>query len=368
MSLFAFLLFFCPEFSFLVYLLNMFFAFRDVRGLPPGMGPVLCEPKLGPGCPETVSVALSVLGALNRVRVGVWVPAYHKLPFPSPRFASLSHLTFSPFPEMLQLQGVGEMAHFDSWSSPPWDNQAVPRSLLIWAVCDNPDGSVDSGARHLQYSHAPTPTPSHPRSEPSPLTAGSSLELQADPPPASADDWLSHAKRHPAIDWLTTHDCACEDTETSVGTAVKGYPRARAWLLPSPGLLPLKMLFTARTPHSKHPATDPDSAHFQRPRTVTPVPPLPTMWFFPAVSCLRDEAWRHGDKNHSHWITWRGIVAPSHPPGGLKEMLQAGGMSTWRWLDSRSPGAHSGLAGPQQDHLPDSHQGLRIWEAEEDNK
>ena len=49
--------------------------------------------------------------------------------------------------------------------------------------------------------------------------------------------------------------------------------------LPSPGLSPLKMLFTARTSHSKHPATDPDSALF--PGNLdrdTQLPPLPTMW------------------------------------------------------------------------------------------
>lgn len=101
-------------------------------------------------------------------------------------------------------------------------------------------------------------------------------------------------------------------------------------LLPSPGLLPLKMLFTARTPHSKHPATDPDLAHFPgNPDHDTQLPPLPTMWvFFQPCPCSRDEAWRHGDKitateSHGEW-------PPSHPPGGLKEMVQVGGMSTWR--------------------------------------
>ena len=130
----CFLDFFCPEFfPSLFAFWTCSFCSRTCGGLPPGVGPVLCERKLGPGCRETVSAALSVK-CPNRVRVGFgFLPTtnYHS----SPPNLHLSHIL--TFPHSLKCFSSKMLVKWPLWfpkSSPLWDNQAVPRSLLIW-VC-----------------------------------------------------------------------------------------------------------------------------------------------------------------------------------------------------------------------------------------
>ena len=107
----CFLAFFGPEFfPSLFAFRTCSFCSRMCGVFPPGMGPVLCEPKLGPGCWETVSVALSV-----RVPPTEWdwglSSCLPQITIPLLQICiSLTHFNFSSFPEMLQLQGVGEMA------------------------------------------------------------------------------------------------------------------------------------------------------------------------------------------------------------------------------------------------------------------
>ena len=198
----CFLAFFCPEFfPSLFAFWTCSFCSRMCGGLPPGMGPVLCERKLGPGCRETLSMALSVEYP-NIVRVGFeFLPTtnYHS----SPPNLHLSHIL--TFPHSLKCFSSKVLVKWPLWflkSSPPWDNQAVPRSLLIWAVClSNLMASVDSGAGHLQYSHPPTPQ-HHPTPglspHPSLLAAAWSSQQRAHAP-ASTDD--SHPTQRNTPSW-----------------------------------------------------------------------------------------------------------------------------------------------------------------------
>ena len=154
-----------------------------------------------------------------------------------------------------------------------------------------------------------------------------------------------------------------------MGTTVKGYPRARAWHGVSRVLL---STVPSPLPAQSWPVTSEDVVHSKNISQQTschrswlsPLPREPGPWhavtsfanhvgLFQPCPCSREEAWRHVDK-----IT----ATESHGEGsqGGRPVII---LVSWRRCSKqvgclpgevtglRCPGAHSGLAGLQQDHL-----------------
>lgn len=157
-----------------------------------------------------------------------------------------------------------------------------------------------------------------------------------------------------------------------MGTTVKGYARARAQrgvsrgllsTVPSPPPAPSWPVTSEDVVHSKHPATDTDSAHFPgNPGRDTQLPPLPTMRVcFSHV--LAPEMKLGGMEIKSrplnHMVRERRVAAPSSSWWAEGDAPSRWDVYLERCLDSGPLEPTVGCLDCSKT-ISDSHQGLRI--------